>query len=74
MTVLATIYGVAAGLMALMTLALLWGAVQGLWRRKFKFAAGAALLAIVFAGGALNMWSGVNGEHPASDPSDPQYR
>ena len=56
MTATNIIMGIVALLPSTVALACLWAALASAWRREWKFAGGALLMAAVFALGALPMW------------------
>lgn len=68
------VYGGLAALLAAGVIAALWALINGLWHRKWGFAAGAALVALALTSGALNMWTGATGGRPYSDDNAPRIR
>jgi hypothetical protein len=68
------IYGAIAAALALGSLAACWAILNALWHRHWKFAAGAAFIATLMAGGAFEMWNCGQGRCVKEDPSVPRYR
>jgi len=67
-------YGAVALLLALGSCAAIWGAMNGIWQRQWKFALGAALFALLFAGGANSAYECGKGHCVKEDPSVPRLR